>query len=213
MLPPNHNALVLSPHPDDAELGMSALIFSHPETTFHIVTLSKHGPNDPTCDDCSMVRLREVDNFWKGHSNVRRYHNPHPLPRILTGVTVSDVTAAVEHLNLPEFRMVFSTSKEDSNVEHALVYQAAEILCRRTPCDFYTYGSISLLEAYAPNTYFPLDTAKLSAKISALQNVFLTQARRSYFGSEQLFAFHSNWHHVRRGIPFAESFQCIRAFI
>lgn len=202
-------ALVLSPHPDDAELGMWAYMRAHPETAFTVVTLSGNGPNDPTAKEGSPLRLEELEACYKGMPNVTLHSFPGSITRLLE----SDLAQRIEAVPGGPYDAVFTVSSQDSHVEHGLVYRAAEIVCRASSASLLCYRTVSALEGFTPNCVFPMTAEMLAEKTERLQSSFLSQEGRWYFTTEGIRTLHQSFLYARRGVPLGEQFHLVRGFL
>ena len=184
-----NKVLCLSPHPDDVEYSMSGTIIKYKDTHFDIVTLTSGGDFD---DTNKSPRVTEVVNFWKEIENVSLQFGVNDSFKCM------DEAAWINYIEknyLADHDAILLTTEHDSHFEHRLVSKFGLALTRIKP--------ISLVEYMSPSTFGLKKT---------LLKKFKSQQGRSYFKSDQINGFHTEFQCSKKGILTVEQFNIKQDF-
>jgi len=209
--------LILSPHPDDAELGASLLAARRLSEGWDItvVTFASRGPNDPTAKNEreGIIRQMEVQAFWDeylGKESVECVFGAFDLEVS----RVSALTKFVEdNVAFEEVGEIVAPTRSDSHQDHHPVTAAAFVLGRGTPANLLLYRTVSTIEGWAPNYLIPVNGREAKGKIESLQSAFQTQGERIYLETTFLEKFSTfTPDHIRRGPSIGEAFEAVRLY-
>lgn len=201
-----NKVLVLSPHPDDVEYSISGMIISHLGTQFDILNMTQGGDFDPTTFKTN--RLNEVTSFWENISNV----NIHFTDKSHLKSMEEDgwVNFIENKFDLSSYDAILTTNSCDSHFEHRQTCFIATALCRVSKVGIIEYSSPSTLVEWAPNHFIDIQEV-YKEKVHRL-NKFKSQLGRSYFQSEQIKGFHTNFQASKRGLELVEMFRIVQSY-
>lgn len=207
----SNKILCLSAHPDDAEYGALGSMIKFKDTQFDVLVLSGGGDFDDTTGN---DRLNECESIWNGIDNLNG--------TFVKGGFIKDKTEDgwvnyVENkFDISSYDAILTTPLLDSHFEHRIVNRIAYALIRVSKCGIITYRAPSTLETWMPNYYVDLEDTTASSgayvkyvKLKALQK-FISQQNKSYFQTESINSFHSNYICSKSGITFCEQFKVER---
>lgn len=197
--------LCLSAHPDDAEYSMLGTMIRFENTNFDIVVLSNGGDFDKSS---GKSRKKECTNTWSNFSNVSGYF-------LETGYLKDKlqdewINVIEKNYDIDSYNAIFTPTHLDSHFEHRLVNKVGKALLRTSKCGLITYKSPSTLEEWIPNFYVDVSNL-INKKIGMLEN-FESQKSKSYFKSDSIKAFHSNYISSKFGVNYVEHFKIERVF-
>jgi len=219
--------LCLAPHPDDIELGMLGAICKYKNTHFDIFVLSEGGDFDETTkkerhDEC-LKALRHIDNVTYSFADEKFMKNK----------AEDEWIHIIENkYKMDEYECIFVPPFEDSHFDHRFVNQMAPALVRSSKCGVITYKTPSTLNTWLPNLFVDLnvqvirevedghssDTHKTFLafvryiKEKRLED-FVSQQNKTYFKSDSIESFHSNFTCSKRGMNFVESFRVETTYV
>ena len=196
--------LCLSPHPDDVEYGMLGTIMKYKDTNFDIIVLSEGGDFDKST---AKSRQEECRKVWEHIDNIKGYF-------IEDSKFIKDKEED-EWVNILENK--FDISSYD---------------CILSPkCGIIHYKTPSTLDSWTPNFFVDLqslvnrekedghgdETSTLFMafiwyiKLNKLM-LFDSQQDKTYFQTDSINSFHSNYQCSSRGLTHVESFKIIRGY-
>lgn len=196
-------ALCLVPHPDDTAISMSNLVKRFFNTTFHMVYMSMGTDTDPTT---GMLRMEEENKFWEmlGVRNIVQ----HALQSKFYISTMSSYITELDKLisTLPEIDIIFSPSQNDSHYEHKFTSTLVYSVSRFIPCTVIEYKTASSLHAWTPNFFVDITEMELKNKIQCLRDAFASQRDATYFTTDSLVSFHTDFINMKRNYKLSETF-------
>ena len=206
-----NRVLCLSPHPDDVEYSMLGTIIKHSSTTFDVLCLTKGGAKgfDKTNE---LDRLGEVKTTWQ-EANV---NNVNLLFSDCNYFEDKNSDAGwvnyIENnfLKKINYDCIFLPTKIDSMFEHRFVNGLGPALVRILPISLIEYQTPSTTNEWKPNIFVDIEDY-YNKKLKCL-NHFTSQISKSYFQTDTLEAFHSNFQCRKRGIKIIEQFKSIEIF-
>ena len=200
-----NKVLCLSAHPDDAEYSMLGSMIKFHSTQFDIVVLSNGGDFDKSS---GQSREKECNNTWSNFKNVSgNFLSTEYLKDKLQDEWINIIE---NNYDINNYNVIFTPTHLDSHFEHRLVNKVAKALLRTSSCGLISYRSPSTLEEWTPNYYVNINTL-INKKIAILNN-FESQKSKSYFKSDSIHAFHSNYMSSKFGINYVEHYKIERLF-
>ena len=219
--------LCLSPHPDDVEYGMLGTMMKYKDTQFDVIVLSEGGDFD---ESTSISRQEECRKVWEHIDNING-HFIEDSKFIKDKEEDEWVNILETKFNIEEYDCILSPPSEDSHFEHKQVSSLPYALARRSKCGIINYKTPSTLDDWTPNIFVDLQalvnrskedghsdgTSKLFLafiwyiKLNKLM-LFESQQDKTYFQSDSIKSFHSNYQCSTRGINNVESFKVIRGY-
>jgi len=196
--------LCLSPHPDDVEYSMSGTILKYKDTHFDIVTLTSGGDFD---DTNKAPRVTEVVNFWKGIENVSLQFGVNDSFKCMDEAAWINW---IEKSYLQDHDAILLTTEHDSHFEHRLVSKFGLALTRIKPISLVEYMSPSTQRTWQPNIF--VDIFHQFGLKKTLLKKFKSQQSRSYFKSDQINGFHTEFQCSKKGILTVEQFNIKQDF-
>lgn len=201
------NILVFSPHPDDIEYSASGTILKYPDTSFTIINMTEGGDFDKTT--FNDYRTKEVENFWKGVSNVKVIYTD--AVHMKSKTEDEWVNYIETKLDINSFDIIMTTNQIDSHFEHRQTSRIAEAVCRVSKVGIIEYFSPSTLVTWNPNLFVDI-ADQYEDKLAKLKN-FKSQNQRSYFKPNQIRGFHTNFQASKRGLEIVEMFNLKQLYV
>lgn len=191
--------LALSPHPDDVEISVSASLL-YTDKRVLVLLLSSGTEGDP--GDKGVDRIEEARNFWQ-------------CTRVDIEVCLVNFDNLRESLQTVEkflhergldcvVREVWTPTSLDTHQEHVFTGELARALVRDRKADLVEYRTPSTLPEWTPNRFHAIRAEDFEDKVNRLQQIFPSQAKKSFLGRIFLDSFHSHPAAARRGIRYSE---------
>ncbi|WP_066522440.1 PIG-L deacetylase family protein [Curtobacterium ammoniigenes] len=188
---PSLRALVVAPHPDDAELGCPALIEA---TEADILVLCGSSPE----------RVAEAKNaaqsLSRGALRILRYQDGSLQP-------TQDLIRSLDAL-LPGYDIVAGPPQLDSHQDHRATAQALRSAVRRSATTLLEYETPSTLAEWAPTAYLPIDAGHVE-RWTASAREHVSQSGASYFDVEYRLS-RARVHGYAVGHDNAEAYRVVR---
>lgn len=204
------NALILSPHPDDAEYAMLSTILRHINCRFHIYNLSCGSPKDKTTSE---KRFDECKNLYDklskdGYNHIKYSNVPvHDIEKFTEGEWINHIE---KNLCLSDIDTIFIPPKNDLHYEHRIVNSIGKALTRLHPISIIEYKTVSVDSNWIPNLSIDIGSS-IFQKIEYLR-YFKSQQHRSYFSLDSIKSFHIDFSCNKRNIQYVEQFRIISAY-
>lgn len=197
------SVIILSPHPDDAEVSMGGTIMKHQDTNFTSIVFSTGSVNDPVSND---DRWKECYAYWKGFKNINQYFLA-PLMNMYT---------EEEWLNLLEQRFLIGKHQAillppslDTHYEHRFVNGIGMALTRNLPISIIEYKAISVLDTWIPNML--VEIGKF-AKEKVKRLIQFKSQKKSYFQPKYMQGFHTHVNSLRKHVDVTEQFRIVTLY-
>lgn len=196
--------LCLAVHPDDVAYAATGAILTHPETHFDILSMTIGSAGDETA---TSRRRQEQKVFWEGvgNSTVRV-----SLWQYFSDASVEAWLNWIGH-GMKAYDFILCPSQDDSHYEHRAASGLCSALTRALPIGIVEFRTPSTLVTWSPNYFVGLSEQTYAAKKLRLQT-FNSQQNRSYFNSELLRLFHSNYQCLKRGLACVEEFRIVQLY-
>lgn len=178
---------VVSPHPDDAELGAS--VFLRPGTRILTIT----GNQSRMIEQISAAEYAEVP--------VIGLHYPEGFI-----IGNADLVGLIEPM-ARESALVLSPPVADTHQDHVAVARAVRSALRRSPVALLEYETPSTTAEWEPNVFVPMSSDELFRQSQILSH-FESQADRPYLSAAWLAA-RARMHGFRIGDDFAQAFRLV----
>lgn len=179
---------VVSPHPDDAELGAS--VFLRPGARILTIT----GNQGRMIEQVTAAERAEVPVIGLCLNEGTMTHDHHLVEMIEPMVR--------------ESTLVLSPPFADTHQDHRAVALAVRSALRRSPVALLEYETPSITAEWEPNVFVPMTGADLIRQAKIL-TAFKTQADRPYFSSQWLNA-RALCHGFRTGDLYAQAFRLVQ---
>lgn len=187
-----YKVLCLSPHPDDIEFSMAGFMLSNKSIKFTSIVFSTGSENDPVSDE---TRWEECRQYWKNTSNVKQLFL---APLLNTYSEEGWINILESSLQMKEYDAIFLPPLLDTHYEHRLVHGIGMALTRAIPMTIIEYKSVSVLDTWIPNMFFPVKEEIAEDKIKRLEK-FTSQQKR-YFQPDYMKASHIHLPSLKKGI-------------
>jgi LmbE family N-acetylglucosaminyl deacetylase len=178
---------VVSPHPDDAELGAS--VFLRAGARVLVIT----GSYTRQIEQISAADYAGVPVVCLGAAEGRLRHE-------------SYLVQLVEPM-VRESRIVLSPPVADTHQDHIAVAAAVRSALRRSAVALLEYETPSTTSTWEPNVFVPMTADDLSHQ-QALLACFATQADRAYMAEDWLSS-RARMHGFRIGADYAQAFRLV----
>lgn len=201
--------LCVSPHPDDIEYSMGGTILKCNNTHFDILCLTQGGDCDATT---GINRLAEVKNAWN-KSNLENYSLYFSDTKFLKERGTDEWINWIEtnFILKNKYDCIITPSNYDSHFEHKIVCELGYPLTRISNISLMEYYSPSTLETWIPNLFIDIEDV-YEIKMDMLSE-FISQSNKTYFQTNTLLGFHTNFRCSKRGIKIAEQFRIKQIFL
>ena len=191
--------LVVSPHPDDWEIGAAGLV--QRASAAHVVVASR---GERGGDPATRAEEAQSAAAYLGATCEVLYH---PDTRLAVADLAADLEARVRDF-APD--VVLATSPDDFHQDHAAAGRAAQLATRDLRGALLAYQTPSSSERFEANVFVALDDEAMRKKIAAV-GCHRSQASRPYATAAYFEATGRYWALASRcGMPFAEPFQLLR---
>lgn len=192
MTAPRYGALLVAPHPDDAELGCAYLLGQG--TT--ILVLSHQG----TARAEEAARAAKVAGCLLAHLN---------LPDGLLDRYALDLCEVVESwVRTTGAAIVAGPPLSDEHQDHAATARAVRAATRRTDLTVVEYETPSTPPSWTPDTFAPLAEVSLQRQVDAVAE-HTSQAYLPYTSPDAIRARARRWG-ARIGHEYAEAYRTVR---
>jgi LmbE family N-acetylglucosaminyl deacetylase len=201
-------ALILAPHPDDAEYSTAGTVLKYTGTHFDILCLTAGGDCDTTTLETD--RLKEVTNAWSKatSSNFTLHFTDFTY---LKGKGIDEWVSYTENkFNIDSYNYIITPSEQDSHFEHGIVSSLGAPLVRSNSCGIIQYKSPSTLDTWTPNLFVSIKE-EFGTKMEMLRQ-FESQLHRPYFHQDVLNGFHTHFQCMKKGKGYVELYKIITAY-
>ena len=111
----------------------------------------------------------------------------------------------IEKYNKHGIDCIFVPPFEDSHFEHRMVHHLAPALARKKKLGIVTYKTPSTLDTWTSNLMVDV-TDQLEEKMKFLK-YFKSQQNQSYFDTDSISTFHSDYQCTKRKIKYVEAYR------
>ena len=123
---------------------------------------------------------------------------------------MSCTACVIDKLVTPDYDCIFIPTYDDSMYEHQFVNNLCPALTRAKPISLIEYNTVSTLNNWTPNIFIDIEEC-YDIKLKCLKK-FTTQQDKTYFQTDSINSFHSNYQCSTRGLTHVESFKIIRGY-